>query len=123
MEHDTNATRHAHTTAKTLITHMERKVTLMKSLTLDNDTAFAQHHKIGKDLQANIFFCDPYKSWQKGSIENGNRLIREKLPLKTSISQVKQWEVDRHIESLNNRPMKLLGYKSPSEVFLHEASS
>ncbi|MBX9621349.1 MAG: hypothetical protein K2X28_04900 [Alphaproteobacteria bacterium] len=58
---------------------------MMKSLTLDNDPAFAEYKGIGESLKSDIYFCDPYKSYQKGAIESGNRLIREKLPKRANI--------------------------------------
>jgi len=59
---------------------MSKKINMLESLTLDNDTAFAASKNMGACLKSDIFFCDPYKSYQKGAIENGNRLIRENFP-------------------------------------------
>lgn len=115
-----NATRHAHTTARTLINYMKEKNGVVDTLTLDNDTAFVEHPTIAQELVSQIYFCEPYKSWQKGGIENGNKLIREKLPLKTPIQEWDQKDVDKVISVLNERPMKCLGYKTPKEAFLHE---
>jgi IS30 family transposase len=56
----------------------------------------------------------------KWAIENGNRRIREKLPRKTNIEMVEQEEIDTFIEALNNRPMKILGFRTPKEAFLPE---
>lgn len=116
-----NATRHAQTTARTLINYMKEKNAAVDTLTLDNDTAFAEHPTIAQELASQIYFCEPYKSWQKGGIENGNRLIREKLPLKTSIQEWSQQDVEKAINALNERPMKCLGYETPREAFLHES--
>ena len=116
-----NATRHAVATSKTLISYMREKSGLLDSLTLDNDTAFAEHPTIGKELMSDIYFCDPYKSWQKGAIENGNRLIREKLPFKSPIQVLSQEDINEKLRILNSRPMKCLSYLSPHEAFLHES--
>lgn len=55
----------------------------MQSLTLDNDTAFAQHEHIESEMKTKVYFCEPYKSYQKGGIENANRLLRTKFLLQT----------------------------------------
>lgn len=85
-----NATRHAQMTSQTLINYMKQKNAVVDTLTLDNDTAFVEHPIIAQELASQIYFCDPYKSWQKGGIENGNRLIREKILLKTLIEEWSQ---------------------------------
>jgi IS30 family transposase len=83
-----------------------------KSITLDNGLEFAGH----QDLPARTFFCDPYSSWQKGSVENANGLIRKWLPksYKGTISD-KLLENIQYI--INNRPRKILNWKSPAQVF------
>ena len=64
-----------------------------------------------------IYFCDPYKSYQKGSIENGNKMIRTKLSRKSDINTYSQLDIEIIIDKFNNRPMKCLAYKTPAEVF------
>ncbi|MFT6791824.1 MAG: IS30 family transposase [Cellvibrionaceae bacterium] len=54
--------------------------TTIKTLTLDNGTEFAAYGLLSQSLGAKVFFCEPYKSYQKGAIENANKLIRTKLP-------------------------------------------
>lgn len=115
-----NANRKAKETSKSLINYMGQKVDLMESLTLDNDPAFAEYKGLSESLRSDIFFCDPYKSYQKGAIENGNRLIREKLPKKARISQISQEKIEEFMDELNRRPMKVLGFLSPKEAFLQE---
>lgn len=102
---------------------MRQRLGLVDSLTLDNDTAFAEHQLIGQALESEIYFCDPYKSWQKGGIENGNRMIREYLPFKSSIKEFNQKDIDKKLRILNSRPMKCLDYLSPREAFLQESLS
>ena len=60
----------------------------MCSLTLDNDIAFAHHHTISNSFTAPVYFCEQYKSYQKGAIENSNRLLRRYLPKKSSIKNI-----------------------------------
>lgn len=64
-----------------------------------------------------VYFCEPYKSYQKGSIENGNRLIRTILPRTVDINNYSQDDIDSIIHKFNNRPMKCLNYRTPFEIF------
>lgn len=63
-----NANRQAKETSKILVNYMSQKISMMDSLTLDNDPAFAEYKNMGDCLKSDIFFCDPYKSYQKGAI-------------------------------------------------------
>ncbi len=115
-----NANRKAKETSKTLINYMEEKLEMTYSLTLDNDPALADYKGMSESLKSDIFFCDPYKSYQKGAIENGNRLIREKLPKRAHIDQISQNKIEKIMRERNSRPMKVLGFLSPKEAFLQE---
>jgi len=90
-----------------------------KSTTLDNGKEFTKHKK----FNIPIYFCDPYASWQRGTNENSNGLIRRYLPKKTDFSKYKQWELDDMITEINNRPRKCLGYRTPREAFDEELQS
>ena len=87
------------------------------SLTLDNGVEFALHERISRKIRAVVYFCEPYKSYQKGAIENANRLIRQAMPKRFDINSVTQSAIDKIIAKKNNRPMKCLGFKTPAEVF------
>jgi len=89
----------------------------IKTLTLDNGVEFSFHEKMSKKLKAIIYFCDPYKSWQKGAIENANKLLRAKLPRKINIDSMQQNQIDNIVKQLNDRPMKCLNLQTPNEVF------
>lgn len=113
-----NQSRKAKTTTQTLLRYMKGKFdNTVNTLTLDNDVAFAMHDNIAKALNSQIYFCEPYKSYQKGAIENANKLIRTVLPKKTDIKNMAQENIDNIIKKLNDRPMKCLGFKTPNEVF------
>ncbi len=116
-----NANRRSKETSKTVVRYMNKNLMMMDSLTLDNDPAFAEYKNMGAELGADIYFCDPYKSYQKGAIENGNRLIREKLPRRAKIDQISQTEIEGILNDLNCRPMKVLGFLTPKEAFLQES--
>ncbi|MEZ5691820.1 MAG: IS30 family transposase [Rickettsiales bacterium] len=83
-----------------------------KSITLDNGLEFTNHQK----LPAKTYFCDPYSSWQKDSVENANGLIRKFLPKK-----YRGETTDKMLENIqniiNNKPRKILGWKTPQEIF------
>ena len=90
-----------------------------KSITLDNGKEFTKH----KQFNIPTYFCDPYSSWQRGTNENSNGLIRRYLPKKTNLAKVTQAELDDIIKELNNRPRKCLGYRTPQEAFDEELKS
>lgn len=112
-----NQSRKSLSTLNTLVRYMKNAP--IKTLTLDNDPAFAHYREIEATLNTKVYFCEPYKSYQKGTVENANRLLREDLPRKTNISKVKQDQIDKIACKHNIRPMKCLGYKTPMEVY-HE---
>ena len=88
------------------------------SLTIDNDISFRRHEELSELLGAPVYFCHPYRSWEKGGVENINKLIRQYIPKGSDISKYSD-EYIREIEiKLNNRPRKSLNYKTPLEVML-----
>lgn len=97
--------------------------TNVKSITFDNGSENVCHQKIRLEyVEAfETFFCDPYCSWQKGSVENPNKLFRQYLPRNVSNKKLNQDYVDNIVEKLNNRPRKCLNYKTPNHIF-HECS-
>lgn len=88
------------------------------SLTIDNDISFRKHEELSELLGAPIYFCHPYHSWEKGGVENINKLIRQYVPKGSDISKYSDSYI-REIETkLNNRPRKSLKYKTPLEIML-----
>jgi len=113
-----NASRKAKTTSNTIIKYMSNNMSKnIRTITTDNDTAFALYRNIEQQLNTKIYFCEPYKSYQKGAIENANRLIRTKLPRSTKIDCFSQLDIDNITHDFNNRPMKCLNYTTPNEAF------
>ncbi len=90
---------------------------LVKSITYDNGSENVLHQEINDKLGAQSFFCEPYHSWEKGSVEQVNGLIRRYLPKGTNFNNVTAAEINRIEKRLNNRPRKCLNYKTPYEMF------
>lgn len=70
-----------------------------------------------QDYDIETFFCDPYSSWQKGQVENMNIIIRRYLPKGIDLSKITDKEIYAIQEKIDNTPRKILGYKTPREVF------
>ena len=87
------------------------------TLTSDNGKEFAGHEKISKALNADFYFAHPYRSWERGTNENTNGLIRQFIPKKKSLLTVNDSQLRVIEELLNQRPRKCLGFKTPNEVF------
>lgn len=89
---------------------------LFKTITFDNGLEGARHTEIKKEYGLETYFCDPFASWQKGGVENANKLIRHYLPRNTDLSKLTDRDIYNIQEKLNNRPRRCLNYKTPNEV-------
>lgn len=89
----------------------------MKSLTLDNGTEFHGYAKLKERFGLDFYFAAPYHSWERGTNENTNGLIRQYLPKGMCFSEVTQRQCDRIEKELNDRPRKTLGYRTPMEAY------
>ena len=87
------------------------------TLTLDNGTEMAAHEELERRTGLSIYFAHPYHSWERGTNENTNGLLRFYFPKKASFAGLNQDEVDQVVWRLNTRPRKRLGYQSPHTVF------
>ena len=111
-------TKHAGPVANAVIHALqEMPISWVKTITFDNGTEFAHHKRITQKLGADIYFAQPYASYQRGTNENTNGLIRRYLPKGTSFKGLTQDHLDFIINQLNNRPRKILKYRTPNEVF------
>jgi len=95
----------------------EVPVELRQTLTVDNGTEFAKHEQLTRRLGLPIYFADAYSSWQRGTNENTNGLLRQYIPKSTNILDVMPTALAFFVDCLNNRPRKRLGYLTPAEVF------
>jgi IS30 family transposase len=89
----------------------------LKTLTLDNGKEFANHEELAAHFGIKTYFCDPYSPWQKGAVENANRLLRWFFPKRTSFENVSQADLDLVVDLINNRPRKRLLWLTPNEYY------
>jgi IS30 family transposase len=89
----------------------------VKTLTVDNGKEFADHQAIDQSLGILTYFADPYCSWQRGSNENFNGLLRQYIPKKRRMETFTDEDVSMIENRLNHRARKRLGFKTPHEVF------
>jgi IS30 family transposase len=87
------------------------------TITGDNGTEFADHQTIAKKLKTKFFFTHPYASWEKGLIENTNKLVRQYIPKKTNFNSLNQQQIKEIQYKINNRPRQNLNFYSPKEIF------
>ena len=90
------------------------------SISLDNGSEFAEFKAIEEELHTEVYFAEPHKPWQRGTNENTNGLIRFFFPKGFDFKSVTQDDVDYVVNLINNRPRKVLGWKSPAEAFFDE---
>ena len=93
---------------------------IFKSFTTDNGTEFADFLALIKDTKANIYFCHPYCSGEKGTNERNNEIIRYFIPKGKLIEDYSYDEINHIVEWMNNYPRKILNYKTPLELLLEE---
>jgi IS30 family transposase len=88
------------------------------TMTRDNGTEFGDYDRLlEEDAKMKIYRATPYHSWERGSNENWNGLLRQFYPKKSSFATVKQSDIERTVRLLNDRPRKRLGYRTPREIF------
>ena len=96
---------------------------ILKSITADGGPENTNHQQISKILGVKFYFCQPYHSWEKGSVENTIKRIRYFIPKGTPLSQFTDAQIQWLENKLNNTPMKCLKYLTPNEAFEKEVNS
>jgi transposase, IS30 family len=91
------------------------------TMTFDNGKEFAEHETIAAELDADVYFAHPYHSWERGLNENSNGLLRQYFPKGMELVEVTQEQVQWAVDRLNHRPRKVLGFRTPFEVFFEKA--
>lgn len=89
------------------------------TITSDNGREFAQHELVSKNLKADFYFAHPYASWERGTNENTNGLIRQYFPKHLDFTSITQQQINTAMQRLNSRPRKRLGFLCPSQVFFN----
>ena len=90
----------------------------MRTVTTDNDLLFRYHKRLEKLLNVNIYFCHPYHSWEKGTIENVNGKVRKDIPKGSDISRYSSCSIRLVEKKLNDRYMECLNYTTPQEALI-----
>lgn len=91
-----------------------------KTITLDNGTEFHDYALLEERFPVKVYFATPYHSWERGSNENFNGLLRQYLPKGSCMSSVTQAQCDHIVDDLNNRPRKRLGFNTPAKLYHRE---
>ena len=109
--------RHADVVAKLITDYLKQFPSeLVKTITTDNGKEFAEWEQIEKELNCEVYFCDTFCAWQKGSNENSNGLLREFFPKGYNLSRYTQAYIDKKVKLINNRPRKCNSWISPSKL-------
>ncbi|MBS0172755.1 MAG: IS30 family transposase, partial [Nitrospira sp.] len=87
------------------------------TMTFDNGKEFAEHETIAAELDADVYFAHPSHSWERGLNENSNGLLRQYFPKAMELIEVTQEQVQWAVDRLNHRPRKVLGFRTPFEIF------
>ncbi len=89
----------------------------MHTITADNGKEFALHTRVSRHLDAGFYFAKAYHAWERGVNENTNGLVRQYFPKGTSFADITPAAVAKVQNKLNSPPRKVLGYKTPNQVF------
>ena len=115
VEHKTAAA-----VSQAIIDRLKPYAVRVSTLTYDNGKEFADHARIDAELGSTGYFADPFASWQRGTNENTNGLVRQYIPKKRPLSTITDEELKMIEDKLNFRPRKRLGFRTPYQVF-HES--
>jgi len=95
---------------------IQKRFPEMKTITTDNDLLFQHHKELEKLLGVKIYFCHPYHSWEKGAVENLNKLIRKDIPKGGDMSKYTKQFIKKIEEKLSRRFYECLKFRTPNEV-------
>jgi len=109
--------KHATGVTQAIIELLKPIKNLIYTITSDNGKEFSFHEEVAKELNIKFYFCNPYASWERGLNEHTNGLIREYIPKKSEFDKISRTEIINIQNRLNNRPRKVLGFKTPNEIF------
>jgi IS30 family transposase len=95
-----------------------RQRSQFKTITADNGTEFHSYREVEATTGVPYYSATPHHSWERGTNENTNGLIRQYLPKRTSMAKLTQIDMDAIADRLNSRPRKRLGYRTPEECYV-----
>jgi len=120
MEASKVESKHSEIVIGKIITQLSKfPLEYIKTLTVDGGLEFAKHEQITKRLGTQVYFTRPGRPYEKGSIENGNKILRRYFPKGMDLRKISGQMVRRVIEQINNTPRKILGYLTPYEVLFN----
>lgn len=99
-----------------------RKTSTLKTITTDKGMEFHDHQEFGKALCTTVYFADSYSSWQKGAIENANKLIRQHFTKGTDFRYVTNEQIQEVISKINRRTREKLQFSTPVKEFFRNIS-
>ena len=99
------------------LTRLIRRAGRVETVTADNGAEFHDYERVERMTGAAFYFARPYHSWERGSNENANGLIRQYLPKGVSMAGLTQHQCNAIARELNTRPRKRLGFRTPLECF------
>ena len=118
------AGRATRTVVRALTEHVRRLPDgLMATLTWDRGLELAAHRTFSIATGVQVYFCDPYSPWQRGTNENTNGLLRQYLPKGTDLARYTQAQLNRIARELHTRPRKTLGYRTPADILAETVAS
>jgi len=91
-------------------------------MTYNNGVEMAQHKELTQQTGVQVYFAHPYASWERGTNENTNGLIRRYFPKGTNFKTITAKQLKRVQDKLNNRPRKVLNYKTPIEILIQNSA-
>lgn len=100
------------------IGRIKKRFPELLTMTFDNDLLFIHHKRLEQKFKIKIYFCHRYSAWEKGGVENRNKIIRKYIPKGSDISKYSRPFIRRLEEKLQRRIMKCLNYKMPKEVLI-----
>lgn len=110
-------TKKASEVSKAIISALTPYKSIVKTITNDNGKEFANHKEVAEKLEAEVYFCNPYASYERGLNEYTNKLIRQFYPKNMELDNIKQRQNLKVMKLLNQRPRKKLNYKTPEKLF------
>lgn len=103
-------------TVENAVGRIQKRFPELKTLTFDNDLLFIHHKKMEKKFGIKIYFCHKYSPWEKGFVENRNKIIRRYIPKGTDLSRYTRTFIQKLEEKLQRQIMKCLVYRTPKEI-------